>query len=452
MDNAKISPTQNKISLILLFFSLFVCAFWAPNSREIFVFPCFLAAILAFLPAAFGKSGPTVFEKRIALCALYTAAVCVVQYFNCYAEFEIADGYFLLNNLPHIAFLPKSVKTPAESVNALASLCKLTTVFLTVLSLYCICKRRGNSLYVLNFAAFCGVLCAAYGIIEKYFAFDWLYGIFAATSDFYANSFVANVSGAFINLGLGFCFCLLIYHAKRRHIFCSILFLLASAVCVFGAYKSESFGAMGFAALNCAAFVIIALYVFLRRAMNMAAATFIVAMCGLGAAFLGYNEVAHRLSGEGAKPKRMQLSGSFSSRLQFHKLDIALICENPLWGVGGECCKYALPVKAKKELLNVGGAKISVPERAHSDILEYFIEFGFLGLLGIFGGWLAYAILLFGNLKNLKAENYMLLASAGLCAMHCSVDMAMHFLPVMVFFAVALMLAATSLSRGGKNA
>ena len=103
-------------------------------------------------------------------------------------------------------------------------------------------------------------------------------------------------------------------------------------------------------------------------------------------------------------------------------------------------------------MINVGGAKISVPERAHSDILEYFIEFGFLGLLGIFGGWLAYAILLFGNLKNLKAENYMLLASAGLCAMHCSVDIAMHFLPVMVFFAVALMLAATSLSRGGKNA
>ncbi len=452
MDNAQRLSPQNKTSLALLLFSLFVCAFWAPNSREIFVYPCFLAAVLAFLPAAFCKYAPSAFEKRIVFCALYTAAVCVVQYFNCYAEFEIADGYFLLNNLPHIPFLPKSVKTPAENVNALASLCKLTTVFLTVLSLFFVCKKRGNALYVLNFAAFCGVLCAAYGIVEKYFGFAWLYGIFAATSDFYANSFVSNVSGAFINLGLGFCLSLLIYHAKRRHIFYSLLFALSAAVCVCGACKSQSAGAIGFAVANCAAFAAIALYVFLRRAMNVWAAALIVAMCGLGFAFLAYNEAAHRLSGESAKIKRTELRASLSSRLQFHKFAIALIRENPLWGVGGECCKYALPVKAKKELLKTGGAKISVPERAHSDILEYLIEFGFIGFLGVFGGFVAYAVLLFCNIKNLSAENYMLLVSAAICGAHSCMDMAMHFLPVMVFFAVALVLGANSLSKGGKGA
>ena len=130
---------------------------------------------------------------------------------------------------------------------------------------------------------------------------------------------------------------------------------------------------------------------------------------------------------------RKDISDSSFGRVEMYKRIYPQIYEHPIWGNGGECSRYVLP----KVVLNFPNGIDGIPrkpDRPHSDIIEYILDYGIVGgiIFAYCGVALGYVI--FKYRRRLGICNLYILAGVGACFSNGVFDMEMHIPSVMLIF------------------
>ena len=108
-----------------------------------------------------------------------------------------------------------------------------------------------------------------------------------------------------------------------------------------------------------------------------------------------------------------QIEESAVSRIAIYKSAVPLAKERPVWGAGGECSRYILPMIRKPGASSVAEA----PNRPHSDALEYVLDFGISGAAVLAACGAAWAAQIWKNRRALGFANAVCAAGALSCAM-----------------------------------
>ena len=116
--------------------------------------------------------------------------------------------------------------------------------------------------------------------------------------------------------------------------------------------------------------------------------------------------------------------------------------EHPVYGIGGGGCQYMLSLKMlrNQDMLRKMG---NTTEHAHSDLLEYVVDFGLIGLFVIVTCFISW-IWCFWKSKPTK-ESLILLIGIFISFFHSCFDMNLHITSTMIAFVI---IVSASLSMG----
>ena len=428
-----------------------VLATWLlSGTRPEFLLPMFAAALVAFALCVagglFARDG--VFAKTLAFASLFFIIVCAVQYLNPFAEYMVREKFSFLAGRAHVEWLPVSVRAEFAQGNALSSLCALLAAFLSTLAASAFSADRRAMRGLLAFFAVNALLMGAFAVWQQAEKIPMPYGVFHTRAGFYGSFFLSNAAGAYLNMGVAALAACAAAFARR-----GAAGMAFSAFCAAGAafasyasVRSESRGAAIICALLWCAILVAAVWRGLARAfgekISAAAVSLFLFAAGAAAAFCAAEvlEPSDLLSDR-------QIEESAASRIAIYKSAAPLVKERPVWGVGGECSRYILPMVRKPGAESVAEA----PDRPHSDVLEYLLDFGISGAAVLAACGAAWIAQIWKNRRALGFANAVCAAGALSCLAHGAFDMELHIPSTMIAFGLMCVFSFSPFCRGGRR-
>lgn len=450
----KFSPSQYLLpaARALLLLQIFLITWLCSGTRVEFLIPIFLTAILLYVSATFTdlSASEIIFEKLLFLIVIFFIIFALIQYVNPFAETVVGEKFRYIRNLNHIKFLPSSIKAEFHSGNPMRSLCVLLSGFLTVMGAIPLLKNRHFPRISLSVFALNSTAMGVFAIFQKLSKFASPYNALHSTSDYYGTFFLSNAAGAFLNMGMSASIALSAIYAKERgfhYKVLSFLYMLCAAINGISACYSDSKGAQ----IICAGIILFSIlyiiFTFTQRIANrktslLAITTFLSIFIAVMLSAIHIYAVISRLTDK--------MESSVEGRIAYYWASFKIIKKAPIFGIGGECSRYLLP----SEISRMGQSPNSpfyMPERPHSDILEYTIDYGILGLIALATCGLAWVYCFCKNRKYDVFPNAMLAIGAISCIFHGSFDMELHIPSTMIAFGLMCTWALANLGKIGNE-
>lgn len=437
------------ILLKLLFFLQIILITWGCSGTRVeFMFPMFVVAVVMFTIISFGKEKATcVFEKLLSVILLILVAVCLIQYLNPFLERINGERFIYYKSLEYIEWLPTSVRAEFFEGNAMRALMEISTVLMS--SIVCIrlfsdrkFMRMALAFFVIN-VAFMGV----FAIWQCNSGIVIMYNKFYANTDLFGTFYMANAAGAFFNLGLSASIALFAYfvHKKGYKKLYSLVFLLCLFVCSYATYRSDSQGSiilMGLTLLASGLMVLI--YVVYKKMLVPFFVLLLFVSASIVAVSLWYilpKDID--VYNPDSSMKYKGISESISSRVKMYVVCKDIISKYPIYGIGGNCCQYVLTKEMVKKQENLSKTHAKSTQHAHSDIIEYAIDFGLIGVVSIF---LCFVFWLRAFFKSIPSyESFVLLLGTLVSIIHSCFDMNLHIMSTMIAF---VLIAIASIKWG----
>ncbi len=444
------------ISLKILVLLQIALMTWACSGTRVeFMYPMLAVAVLMFSICAFTlHSQSNLLKKTLEYVLLFAIVVCTIQYFNPYLERVNGEQFIRFVKLPHITWLPKSVKSEFFIGNPLSELAELTIMFASAIGFLEAFKNKRFLLVSLSFFALNATAMGIFGVWQQNNNITDIYGCIYANTGVFVTFFMANAAGAFLNLGLAASLALFtwIIYQRGKIKFLSTIFLLFAFLNSYASYESKSMAAIALMFGTWASVLTLIVVLFLwNKVSKLSSISVCIIFIAIVIASI-WNFVPHDpnvynpqtdVKFEGGK------SFSISTRIKLYSMSIDTIKENPIFGTGGDSCQYVLSLRMVNDIKANKNKIVTTVRHAHSDILEYAIDFGLIGVLAIlacFGAWI------FQYLKNgICYENIPLFVGALISIFHSFIDMNLNIPSSMLAFTL-IVCASVSLKRQKGNA
>jgi len=341
-----------------------------------------------------------------------------------------------LKYVDFVKWLPTSVLGEYYKGNALKSLFEIgATIGIAIASLTMFCNQKALRC-VLIFLGVNTALMGIYAIIQDELDFPIIYNYFYTTASFYGSFPLSNAAGAFLNIGCAINFSLAVGMLKKRKFFFSVLWFSFALICSVSSYMSQSEGARLFCIFFWLIVLPLSFYKVVSKFYSKTTATISILMAAFLVGLVAYlfiNSNAETLVKKYENVAK-NLNESASSRFFMYKLSSDIISKNPIFGSGGKSCQYLLTEEMIKSRDSNKGSLASSTYHAHSDPLEYLMEFGIVGAFFI---CLSMAFWIWNFYKSSPDfESWILFIGALICLLHSCFDMHLHILSTMIVFAV----------------
>ena len=427
---------------------------WGCSGTHVeFMFPMFIISLLMYIITIFFTKEPlNEFEKVLSIVLFLTICICLVQYLNPSMERVNAENYVFFRSIDYIKWLPTSIRSDFITGNSLRALVEISTVLTSTFAFLHLFKDREFLKVTLSFFGVNAALMGLYGIWQQMENIPIIYNTFHSSSQFFGSFYLSNAAGAFLNLGIVANLAMICVFLRRKNIvekLYALLPLLCSLVCSYASFKTgsnASFFLMLATWAICISLLFI-IFIYNRISSKFALVVFIVFL------FLSFFVVWYYLPADkniynlssNTEYKVGSVERSISERVKMYNLCKRIIEKNFIYGVGGGACQYVLSLDMLKnqDLLLKRGAST---EHAHSDIIEYVIDFGIIGFLLIFVCFISWIRCFLRS--NPTEESFILLIGVFISLFHSCFDMNLHIMSTMI--TCALIVSAT-VSMGKKG-
>ncbi len=428
---------NNIISYILLLLSsiLILLITWGcSGTRQEYMFPMFATSSLMFFIYAFSTKKTNLLEKTLSISIYLLTLICLIQYYNPFLEKCIEEDFSYFKHLDYYKWLPKSIKAEFNDGNPMRSLIELSIVLSSAIVFLHLFKNKKYLIYITIFFAINVALMGLFGIWQQENNIPIMYNRFYAYSVFWGSFYLSNAAGAFLNLGVATNIAIFFFLCKKKlsYKFLSILFVLLAIICSYSAYRTDSHATILLLLLTWIGSILIAIFTLFNWKKLLILIGIIVVISTIS--FSCYNTVItqkittiYSTTLDNSKDIKLSLNG----RIEIYKHSKDIIKNNLIYGTGGYSCQHILTLSMLKNQNLKNKEAISV-QHAHSDIIEYIMDFGIIGMLIIIlcvGIWIKEFISLKPTL-----ESFVLFLGIGISALHSCIDMNLHIISTMVAF------------------
>ena len=419
------------IARALLLLQICLITWLCSGTRVEHLMPMFYvsATLFTFATISDPDFGRNIFQKTLFISIIIFSIIAIIQYANPFAEHIYEEKYNYIKSIDHIPWLPTSVIGEFSDGNPMRSICILLTSFLTVISAISLFRERLFARFALIVFAINSTLMAIFAVYQDAAGFSAPYNSVYSTAIYYGTFFLGNAAGAFLNMGMSACFALsIIYEKKAKRIF-SLLWFVFALVNAISVYISDSNAAIIICIFLVGCFLLYILWKIMSRAVSAKTAAAILIFLSAIPLIIAFNYIETNINTRTGR----EIKNSAFTRLVFYEASMKIISENPIWGIGGECSRYVLPNKLS-EINNKNNGLPSFPDRPHSDIIEYTVDYGIFGILVLAACALAWLSAIWGHRKKLNSANFFLILGVITCLMHGSSDMELHIPSTMIAF------------------
>ena len=418
------------------------------GTRSEYLFPMFAVSLICYFCYWASKGGDSGLDKVLNYVLFLLIVVCVLQYVNPSAQHVVDEHYSYIRSLEHIAYLPTSVSGEYFRGNALSSLVSIATALCSfIVFLYVFERTRHMNIILLWFivnALGMGIV----GCIQEYLNIPIIYNVYYTTAIFFGSFPLSNAAGAFLNLAVSVSVYIALSKIKSKWGLLYVLFGTANAVLLsFAVFKTDSNIAI---ASNFIFWMVILFFCIIRLSMFLSkktSKTFIIAtwifVCSVVVITFPSNDEFCGLKAKACEmAKNRSFEESFRSRLTFYKLSYELINRRPIFGYGGDSCRYVLSLRLQKIRDKTVARLPHSIVHSHSDIIEYVLEYGVVGLVAILAILTAWVFKFFKRKINLP--QIVLFTGIFMCILHSCIDMHLHIPSTMIELAMVMAVAVSS--------
>lgn len=426
-----------KLLKFLLLLQISLVTWLASGTRIEFLLPMFFVSCLLFIFTIWQKnnicSDSYLYNSLIFAFPVF-AVICTIAYFNPFAFFINSERFSFLKYVDYIKWLPTSVRASFISGNPFFSLCILTTSFFTVIAAINLFSNRKFAIlslfwFVLNVWAM-----GMFAVYQKCMNYDAMYGVLYAHTSFYGTFFLENAGGTFLVMGgaaaaaLGYYFAL--NHGLFSKIMSLVFFFLTISIFAAAAFS----GSVAVILLSLMLVIVFSIAILFRLCVRVfSAKTAIVFSVGIFCVCVFASAFAVIKTYKGLDSYgKSDVSSSVAYRLDLYKNILNSDNDMLLYGWGGECSRYML--YSKLPLHKNPSKTLMAPDRPHSDILEYFLDYGILGLTIFFVCGVSWLADLCKNWRSFSLGNFFLFMGVLACLLHSAVDMELHIPSTMLAF------------------
>ncbi len=419
------------IARTLLLLQICLITWLCSGTRVEHLMPMFYvsATLFTFTTISDPDFGRNIFQKTLFISIIIFSIIAIIQYANPFAEHIYEEKYNYIKGIDHIPWLPTSVIGEFSDGNPMRSICILLTSFLTVISAISLFRERLFARFSLIVFAINSTLMAIFAVYQDAAGFSAPYNSVYSTAIYYGTFFLGNAAGAFLNMGMSACFALSIIYAKKSKRIFSLLWFVFALVNAISVYISDSNAAIIICIFLVGCFLLYILWKIMSRAVSAKTAAAILIFLSAIPLIIAFNYIETNINTRTGR----EIKNSAFTRLVFYEASMKIISENPIWGIGGECSRYVLPNKLS-EINNKNNGLPSFPDRPHSDIIEYTVDYGIFGILVLAACALAWLSAIWGHRKKLNSANFFLILGVFTCLMHGSSDMELHIPSTMIAF------------------
>ena len=419
------------IARALLLLQICLITWLCSGTRVEHLMPMFYvsATLFTFTTISDPDFGRNIFQKTLFISIIIFSIIAIIQYANPFAEHIYEENYNYIKSIDHIPWLPTSVIGEFSDGNPMRSICILLTSFLTVISAISLFRERLFARFALIVFAINSTLMAIFAVYQDAAGFSAPYNSVYSTAIYYGTFFLGNAAGAFLNMGMSACFALSIIYAKKAKRIFSLLWFVFALVNAISVYISDSNAAIIICIFLVGCFLLYILWKIMSRAVSAKIAAAILIFLSAIPLIIAFNYIETNINTRTGR----EIKNSAFTRLVFYEASMKIISENPIWGIGGECSRYVLPNKLS-EINNKNNGLPSFPDRPHSDIIEYTVDYGIFGILVLAACALAWLSAIWGHRKKLNSANFFLILGVITCLIHGSSDMELHIPSTMIAF------------------
>ncbi len=355
-----------------------------------------------------------------------------------------------IETIPHIEWLPGSVKAPFERMNAWRMLAIYGAAWLLVCALWTSLTRRNAAQTILTVVVVNGFVLSLIGILQKMTGTDSVLWLFKAPVWYFHSTFIyKNHAGAYFNLIFVLTLGVGIWHHVR-----SLRRLERSSPAPVFAFGTVAVGACVFlsgsrtAMILLASYLIVALFIYLfwrGRDRSTASNPLVSAVLSFGAVtFIGASAYFLNLDHSIDEIKDAFGSGraaAIDSRVIARDATYELFQDRPLTGWGAGSFRHTFPMHQTEypEITRSGGRELFW-DHAHNDYVQGLAE---LGLIGICFPALAllWVVVKFCRLGALTNPAFLLLTLGfGLTLAHSWVDFQLYNAAILTTFCASWIL------------
>ena len=422
------------IARALLLLQICLITWLCSGTRVEHLMPMFYvsATLFTFTTISDPDFGRNIFQKTLFISIIIFSIIAIIQYANPFAEHIYEEKYNYIKSIDHIPWLPTSVIGEFSDGNPMRSICILLTSFLTVISAISLFRERLFARFALIVFAINSTLMAIFAVYQDAAGFSAPYNSVYSTSLFYGTFFLSNAAGAFLNMGMSACFALSIIFAKKNTFngrILSLLWFFCAITNAISVYISKSNAAIILCIFLAGCFLLYIFWEIMSRAVSAKTAAVILIFLSAIPLIIAFNYIETNINTRTGR----EIKNSVFGRLVSYEASMKIISENPIWGIGGECSRYVLPNKLS-EINNKNNGLPSFPDRPHSDIIEYTVDYGIFGILVLAACALAWLSAIWGHRKKLNSANFFLILGVITCLAHGSFDMELHIPSTMIAF------------------
>ena len=419
--------------LLLTYIQIILITWLCSGTRAEFGMPMVIVSSLMLMCSLKKiKESKSLFFSFLCYVLWYIIIVGIIQYVNPFCEVLTNERFIVLRELEYYDFLPTSILDEFHNGNAYRSMLEISSVLSVLISCMILFKSRKDMLYVIAFFAINVGVMGIFAIWQKYNMIPIMYNKFHSNSMFYGSFFLSNAATSFFNLGLVASIAMTFLLNKTWNKYyktINIFFILNAIICFVAIFISDSNAGkiLVIATIFCIPIAILFRHILLTYSWRTFSGFVVCFFILIGCIIMSFrHEILHKLTYiDGHKNP---IAVSVSSRIHLYKLVKDCIEERPVWGSGGYSCQYVLSSKIANT--NKEHELQRSTEHAHSDILEYIMEYGISIFIIILVGFVLYL----REIIIRRPNNASLIFTIGILIsiIHSCGDMNLHILSTMI--------------------
>ena len=426
-----------RIAKALLLLQILLATWLCSGTRTECLLPMFITSISLFLSthlSGFFYNTKSIFLKSLIYSTILFIVLSLIQYNNPYSQYIKLEDYSYTKALCYIDFLPSSVRASFDNGNAFSALTIILTSFLTTISAYTIYNKSTRFLYTSIYWFLLNSICmGTFAIFQRIYEFPYMYNIASLISSgaFYGSFFNENATGAYINMAIAvsmFCMFDVFKESKFKFIILTTFTLLLSI----STYFSHSKAAILLMFLQWLILLLTIAYIIARKFTK-----FIIPIISIFTLIPILTLSSFQLKNEKER--------SINTRIQTYEYAFNMIKKRPIFGWGGNCVQYTLPKffitsKSNKKLYNI-------PFHSHSDVLEYTLSYGIIGLIALLFCGISWLTELYKYRKHMRPKHIFLFTGTICCLIHSSIDMGLSIPATMIAFGLLSVFSVITLKE-----
>ena len=359
------------------------------------------------------------------VCLIGILLLATIQLLNNRSVFFQHQNYSYINSVNYITWLPSTILSE-DAVIEYAAIISAIIAYLAGKVIFSNTKYVRFALKVLVLNTLFVALLGLYQVIN---GIKIPYGLFYTQANCFASFYLENAATSFIYLGEAAAITLFIWRPKVKSLIW--LFIAIVEMCIM--LKSDSRGSI------CVSILILLIGIaFLISLMQSKLKYIILFLYTSFIICLGSIFSEKMLSND-------KILTDIHNRLQIQNNFHSLIKNSQLYGTGIASFKFEEVLQKKHELTHFDG-KLVISGHLHNDILEFVLEFGFLGL-AIAICFLACYIYNLARMKLIFSKrNMFLLCCIGIYLAHSCFDIFLHISSNLILLALILAIASSKLT------